>query len=108
MQQLQLSSFINFNTVTSVLLSFLEWDTANSNHSHVEQFGFQFTLFIVQKSLMFIFPADPVETFSEGQVTQIFILSTTIVTLIMGITAITELRLHMNKGIFRVVEYDIE
>ena len=96
-QQSQLSSFIRFNTVTRVLLSFLEWDTANSNHSHIKQFSFQFTLFIVQKSLMFILPADPVETFPEGQVTQIFILATTIVTLVMGITALTELGLNMNE-----------
>ena len=46
---------------------------------------------------MFILPADPVETFPEGQVTQIFILATTVVTLIMGITALTELGLHVNK-----------
>jgi hypothetical protein len=55
-----------------------------------------------------LLPADLVEALAEGEVAQVLVLAARVVTLVMHPATLTELLLHVYKGVLGVVENYVE
>ena len=95
-------SQLRLDAVTSSLLGVFEGSAADPDNRHVKELRFQFTLLVVQKSGVLLFPEDQmiimsvfscvppansVETLSKCEITQVLVLPTSVVTLIMDSAA---------------------